>query len=166
MVLLCTALTHAPIPSTLLVSLLGISWALTQWAPLALISAEIASRQETTTSQPFYSLNDGNCSDRRLEVPTSTYNEYSSDEEKGDESREMIVMTGGLQAGAVMGVYNVAIAAPQIVAAVGSSALFWALGRWGVEEGDAVGWVIRIGGLAGVVAAWLAAGIEEGDAVG
>ena len=165
-VLLSTSMTKSPITSTLLVSLLGISWALTQWAPLALISAETAKQEVISPAplapKPFYSLNDRSCSDRRLEVPTATYNDYDSDEEKGKEEEDpVVIMSGGLHAGAVMGVYNVAIATPQIVAAVGSSVLFWLLGRWGLDEGEVVGWVISIGGLSGFVAAWLALGIDS-----
>jgi len=88
------------------------------------------------------------------------YNGYLSDEEEEDEEEKM-VMSGDLRAGSVMGVYNVAIAAPQIVAALGSSGILWVLGWWGFDDGEAVGWVIRIWGLAGLVAAWLAAGIEN-----
>ncbi len=136
-ILLSTALTRSRIPSTLLVGLLGVSWALTQWAPFALISAEIAgenSRPRITTS--------AGCDEDR------------DQEDADDESLQ-------LQAGTIMGVHNMAIATPQIVAAVGSSALFWVLGRWGVVDGEAIGWVLRVGGLASFVAAWLSVGIEE-----
>ena len=135
--LLSTALTHSRILSTVLVSLLGISWAMTQWAPYALISTEIV----RSNFRPWISTTD------------------VSGEEREPENAE-----GGslkLEADAVMGVHNISIAAPQIVAAVGSSALFWVLGRWGINGGEAIGWVLRAGGLAGFVAAWLAAGIEE-----
>jgi solute carrier family 45 protein 1/2/4 len=66
-----------------------------------------------------------------------------------------------LHAGAVMGIYNVSIATPQIIAAIGSSCLFWILGRLGIDDGEAVGWIIRLGGLSSLAAAWLALGIEE-----
>jgi solute carrier family 45 protein 1/2/4 len=58
-----------------------------------------------------------------------------------------------------MGIYNISIAAPQVVAAIGSGGLFWILGRLGVDDREAVGWVIRLGGLSSLAAAWLALGI-------
>ena len=135
--LLSTALIHSRKTSTVLVGLLGVSWALTQWAPFALISAEITKEHS------------------RLHISSSIdYDQSTEDEETGGGSLE-------LQAGTIMGVHNMAIATPQIVAAVGSSGLFWILGRWGIIDGEATGWVLRVGGLAGFVAAWLAAGIEN-----
>lgn len=135
--LLSTAFTRLRTSSTLLVGLLGMSWALTQWAPFALISAEIARER----------------SRRRV----ATYSDHGED----NEQEEVDGKNFDLQAGTIMGVHNMAIATPQIVAAIGSSALFWALGRWGVVNGEATGWVLRAGGLAGFVAAWLAAGIQD-----
>lgn len=122
--LFSTALTHARIPSTILVALLGISWALTQWAPFALISAEIAKGP--------------------LAPPPSAYPDHDYNEDADTEELARVQR----QAGTIMGLHNMAIAVPQIAAAVGSSALFWGLGRWGVQGGEAVGWVVRAGGVA------------------
>lgn len=77
--------------------------------------------------------------------------------ERGGE--EVLVVACELRAGAVMGVFNLAIAAPQIVAALGSSIIFGVLRRWEFDETEAVGFVIRIWGLASLGAAWLAARI-------
>jgi hypothetical protein len=107
------------------------------------------------TANPFYSLSNNHS------VPSPTYNDYPSDDEGEEKEEEILVGAGELRAGAVMGVYNIAIAAPQIVAALGSSGIFWVLGKWGFDDGEAAGWVIRLWGLAGFVTAWLAAGIEE-----
>ena len=136
-VLLSTALTDSRNLSVLLVGLLGISWAMTQWIPFTLISAEMAKE----ISPP--------------RIPTTC--DLDGDREQEDAQGGSF----GLRAGTIMGVHNMAIATPQIVAAVGSSALFWALGRWDVDGEEAVGWVMRLGGLAGFVAAWVAAGIED-----
>ncbi|KAF2680032.1 MFS general substrate transporter [Lentithecium fluviatile CBS 122367] len=61
---------------------------------------------------------------------------------------------GANQSGAMLGVHSTAVCAPQILAAVASSAVFWVTAWMGI--GDAVGWVLRLSGVAGVVAAWLA----------
>jgi solute carrier family 45 protein 1/2/4 len=127
------------------------------------MSASITAQQsyQTNPTPKLFSSLINNHSDQCLEAPSLANNDYLSDEEGGEEEEEKMVVTGDLGAGSVMGVYNAAIAAPQIVAALGSSGILWVLGRWGFDDGEAVGWVIRIWGLAGLVAAWLAAGIEK-----
>ncbi|PQE10818.1 sucrose transporter protein [Rutstroemia sp. NJR-2017a BBW] len=118
----CTLLSKSFLPTSILVSLLGISWAVTQWIPLALINLEIANSQSATSSKSRQ---------RTRNAPD------------GEE----------LQAGTILGLYNISIATPQIVAAVQGSAVFWMLGRVGVMGGEAMGWVIRLGSLAALVAA-------------
>ncbi|KAF2404541.1 MFS general substrate transporter [Trichodelitschia bisporula] len=63
------------------------------------------------------------------------------------------------QAGAIMGLHNCAISAPQILAALVSGAIFWAAPK--VGSADGIGWVLRGAGGAGLVAAWLAWGMDE-----
>jgi solute carrier family 45 protein 1/2/4 len=118
----CTLLSTSFLPTSILVSLLGISWAVTQWIPLALINLEIANSHSSSSSKSRQ---------RTRKTP------------EGEE----------LQAGTILGLYNISIATPQIVAAVQGSAVFWMLGRVGVTGGEAMGWVIRLGSLAGLVAA-------------
>jgi solute carrier family 45 protein 1/2/4 len=65
------------------------------------------------------------------------------------------------QAGAIMGVHNMAIASPQIVAALVCSVLFRLLEVSGVD--DSLGWALRVAGLAALVAAWLSSGIDVHD---
>lgn len=74
------------------------------------------------------------------------------EEAKESESNSEEMM---LPVGTILGIHNVAIASPQIAAAVLCSSLFWIFGRFGLHGGDAIGWVIRIGGLAGLGAAWV-----------
>lgn len=70
------------------------------------------------------------------------------------------VMEGDLQptqqdqAGAIMGLHNCAISAPQIVAALACSLVFWMTRTLGVEDG--IGWVLRFGACGSLVAGWLA----------
>lgn len=128
------------------VSLLGISWAMSQWAPLALISTEISLHK---SSVPYNQLQD--VTDKMDSSPCSSmergFSETSADVDSASE---------GLPAGIVMSIYNISIAAPQILAAILSSCMFWVLGRMGVDSSSAVGWVIGLGGLANLVAAWVA----------
>jgi solute carrier family 45 protein 1/2/4 len=54
------------------------------------------------------------------------------------------------QAGAIMGLHNSAISAPQILAALASGIIFWLVPR------DGLGWVMRFGGCSTLLAAWFA----------
>lgn len=98
---------------------MGISWAMTQWVPLAIISADL-SRREATNRELGYRGSEGS-------------------------------------AGAVMGIYNAAISAPQVVGALGSGAIFWILNAIGAT--DQMRWVLGFAGLPAFVAAWLASAL-------
>lgn len=52
------------------------------------------------------------------------------------------------QAGAIMGLHNSAISAPQIIAALASGIIFWLVPK------DGLGWVMRFGGCSTLAAAW------------
>ncbi|KAL8805476.1 MAG: hypothetical protein Q9182_001931 [Xanthomendoza sp. 2 TL-2023] len=132
---LCMSLTFfitTPFAATILAGVVGVSWALSLWAPFALISAEISKRDALARK------------------------------------------TGGVnddQAGVVLGLHNVAISAPQILATLVSSAIFRIAQKGRGEPGDeSVGWVMRFGGLAALVAAYMTTRLREegvgGDAEG
>ena len=110
---------------TIIIGIVGISWAVTIWAPFALISEEVAARQLHRRHQAI-----------------SGATEASTD-----------------QAGAIMGLHNVSIAAPQIVAALICSLLFRFLQAVGVE--DTIGWAFRLGGISALIAARLASRIGD-----
>ncbi|KAA8651033.1 uncharacterized protein ATNIH1004_003726 [Aspergillus tanneri] len=57
------------------------------------------------------------------------------------------------QAGTIMSIHNVAISAPQIIAAAISSGVFWLCYLLGVE--DSTVWVLRLGGCAALGAAFM-----------
>lgn len=136
-----TFLVHTTTGATLLVALIGIPWATTNWAPFALIAAEISKRNAI----------------RRGKQPPSAADEdadaLDDDMEEGEESN---------QAGMVLGIHNVAIAAPQILATLVSSAIFRALQKPRGSVGDeSVAWVLRFGGLAALAAAWFCRKVER-----
>ncbi|TVY27464.1 General alpha-glucoside permease [Lachnellula hyalina] len=112
------------------ISLLGISWTLTQWAPFALISAEIAS-----SSDPIL----------------SDIEECPSDQSGASKTVDLRP-----RAGVTMAIHNVAIATPQMLSAVVTALIFWICGQFGVGETDAMRWVLRVGILAACCAAWTA----------
>lgn len=102
---------------TLLVSSLGFCWAMTQWAPYALISREMSRLENNDTEHA--TENDG------------------------------VRNTGGV--GAILGLHNVAIAGPQVIAAIECSLLFGIFETLGLK--DEVGWVLRLTSLAALMAA-------------
>ena len=63
------------------------------------------------------------------------------------------------QAGAIMGLHNTSISLPQIIAALTSCIIFWITKAFGSEDG--IGWVLRTGGCAALVAAWLSSRMER-----
>ena len=120
----CTVFISSGVAGTILVALVGCSWALTIWAPYALIGGELAElglrRHQTEGTE---------C--------------------EGNED----------QNGAMLGLHNAAIAAPQVVAALGCSALLRVLKAGEVE--DSVGWLLRSAGIAALVAAFLGTRLEH-----
>jgi solute carrier family 45 protein 1/2/4 len=161
-ILLTTIFTQSSLILTAQVSLLGISWAMTQWAPLALISTQMSNYESAQNgfakhldSAPCH----GNCDYCSKNTELSIFTCYNINANKGIARTEDDPQPE-LRAGAVMGIYNVSIAAPQILAAVGSGCLLWIFGRLGIDDGEAVGWVIGLGGLSSLAAAWLTIRIE------
>jgi len=126
---------------TVLVALVGVPWALTNWAPFALISSEISKRDAI----------------RRGLLRPSTREAAlvaAGEDEAGAESAD--------QAGVVLGIHNVAIAAPQVIATLVSSVIFRALQKPRGAPGDeSVAWVLRFGGCCAVIAAWLTTRVGE-----
>ena len=123
--MLCTFFISTPTGATVLLSVIGLCFALTAWAPFALISAEI-SKNDTAA--------------RKLGAGAA----------KED------------QAGVTLGLHNVATAAPQMVATLVSSAIFKAMQKpRGSAGDDSVGWVLRFGGLAALVAAYMTSRVSE-----
>ncbi|KAI4192085.1 MAG: hypothetical protein LQ346_004494 [Caloplaca aetnensis] len=123
---LCMALTFVvttPLAATVLSGVVGIPWALTIWAPFALISAEVSKRD--VQAQKTGGTNDD-------------------------------------QAGVVLGLHNVAISAPQMLATLVSSAIFRIAQKpRGVPGDNSVGWVMRFGGVAALVAAYMTSRLRE-----
>lgn len=111
--------------ATVLAGFIGLPWALTLWAPFALISAEISKRDV----------------EARRAGPSGTNED---------------------QAGVILGLHNVFISAPQIIATLVSSAIFkLAQKPRGSPWDDSVGWVLRFGGIAALLAAYMTWRIDE-----
>ncbi|KAI9672061.1 MAG: hypothetical protein M1831_001874 [Alyxoria varia] len=126
--------------ATVLISAIGIPWALTNWAPFALISAEISKRDAIR---------------RGVRRPPPTREGQLLAEGGADEVG---------QAGVVLGIHNMAVSAPQVIATVVSSVIFKFLQKPRGTPGDnSVAWVLRFGGLCTLMAAWCTSLILEND---
>lgn len=124
-----TMMVTSQVAATFLVASVGLSWALTHWAPFAIIGSELAARQSFNTRT----------------------NGFPDD--------EMSTMGVEVQAGAIMGLHNVAISAPQIIAALACSAIFGLAKSLGSQDGT--GWVLRAGGCAALCAAYLTSSFDD-----
>lgn len=137
--------------ATVVLAVVGVSWAVTLWAPFALISAEVAqsaaARQLSRTQHQHYNLHEeGEEEEEDIEsAPPKASPEKPTDE-----------------AGIVLGLHNVAICLPQFFSTLVSSLIFKAFQKpRGEPWDDSVGWVMRFGGVAALVAAYLTKTLEE-----
>jgi solute carrier family 45, member 1/2/4 len=127
--------------ATALIGLVGIPWAVTMWAPFALISAEISKRDAIR---------------RGLLRPA----------QPDDDDDAQLLAAGeddaADQAGVVLGIHNVSISAPQVVSTLAGSLLFSAIQKPRGAPGDeSVVWFFRLSGLVALAAAWLTRRVEE-----
>ena len=119
---------------------------MTCWAPFALIAGEISRRHDDLRGE-------------RSELRS---------ERAYDETVHGGHAHACPEAGVILGIHNVAIAAPQVLATVFSWAIFRQMERPRGSVGDeSVAWVLRFGGVSAVVAACLTRGVgEEGGRSG
>ncbi|KAG7290679.1 hypothetical protein NEMBOFW57_000682 [Staphylotrichum longicolle] len=148
--MLCTVFVRTVTARTVLIGLVGITWALTLWAPWAIISAEISRRDEARRAQ--YAQRNLSPSGRGL----SSLDGYSSDENRGqDGSNSGGDDADGDQAGVILGIHNMAIAAPQIIATVASSIIFRFFQKpRGVPGDHSIAIVLALGGITVLISAF------------
>lgn len=139
----CTVLVRSVEAATALIGLAGITWAMTLWAPWAIISAEISRRDALLRERKLRAArvaNTGAVSDG-ARVGSSPANTLPAPEDAAEEEETD-------QAGVVLGIHNMAIAAPQIMANVGSSIIFkiWQKPR-GTPGDHSFAIVLALGGI-------------------
>ncbi|KAK6542538.1 hypothetical protein TWF694_006488 [Orbilia ellipsospora] len=124
--------------ATALIAACGVPWAITLWAPFALISSDISKRD--AIKRGFL----------RSATPSIRSGADLENEDYVD------------QAGIILGLHNFAIAAPQVIATIMSSIIFRMLQKPRGETGDtSMGWVMRFGGMAAVLAALMTLRLDE-----
>jgi solute carrier family 45, member 1/2/4 len=134
-----TLIVRSVAAATALIGIVGISWALTLWAPFAIISAEVSKRDAL----------------RRARQSQSRVQNRTDDPESSLDVKED-------QAGVILGIHNMAIAAPQILATIGSSIIFKFLQKPRGTPGDrSIAVVLAAGGISTLVAAWLTSRIKD-----
>jgi solute carrier family 45 protein 1/2/4 len=143
------------------VGLIGIPWAVSLWAPFALIAAEIAridpSRRHGHVDRAF---DEPSTSDDTMHHQYRAPEVHDEEEENGGDDIEpghsKHYADSTAQAGIVLGLHNMAVSLPQILSSLVCSAIFKAAQKpRGEPWDDSVGWVLRFGGCAALVAAWL-----------
>ncbi|KAJ5518863.1 Major facilitator superfamily domain general substrate transporter [Penicillium expansum] len=147
------------------VGFVGVSWAVALWAPFALIAAEVARIDPSRHSHRRTAHSDYN--EHEGEAQDGGPGEYNSvgggDVEHGHPKHHN---DGGdvAQAGIILGLHNMAISLPQILSSLVCSAIFKASQKQrGEPWDDSVGWVLRFGGCAALVAAWLTRRVSDGS---
>ena len=142
--MLCTLIVRSIVVATMLIGVIGITWAMTMWAPWAIISAEISRRDALMRAG------------RRVRTNRRSSLSSSSDGPRLASSEEVD------QAGVILGIHNMSIAAPQIIATVGSSIIFkfWQKPR-GTPGDHSIAIVFALGGLCVLIGASYALRIED-----
>lgn len=120
--------------ATALIGLVGITWALTLWAPWAIISAEISRRDALLRAKH----NSQQARARQVENAGDVM----------DQERRLHDNEDVDKAGVILGIHNMAIASPQIIATVGSSIIFRIFQKPRGTPGDhSIGIVFALGGV-------------------
>lgn len=150
----CTVFVRTVAAATALIGLVGITWALTLWAPWAIISAEISRREEARRAQ-----RQRNLSPDRAHI--ASLDGYSSDENR-DQDLNSDDEDDADQAGVILGIHNMAIAAPQIIATVVSSIIFRFFQKPRGTPGDhSIAVVLALGGISVLISAFFIHRIKD-----
>lgn len=150
----CTVVVRTVEAATALIGLVGITWAMTLWAPWAIISAEISRRDVMIRAAKQRQLSPSrpgnhNSSSIDARIDAGHHPGHNEDEDVD-------------QAGVILGIHNMAIAAPQIIATVGSSVIFriWQKPR-GTPGDHSIAIVLALGGIAVLISSFFVARIHE-----
>ncbi|KAG5925579.1 hypothetical protein E4U42_004158 [Claviceps africana] len=151
----CTVLIRSVSAATFLIGTAGITWAMTLWAPWSIISAEISRRDVVARARklrnmappPSQALNH----DAHASSPSSSFSSSSSSSRARRQERDLEGSRDEEpqdQAGVILGIHNMAIAVPQMVATLGSSLVFKLIQKPRGTPGDhSFAVVMALGGI-------------------
>ncbi|KAL7943572.1 major facilitator superfamily domain-containing protein [Trichoderma barbatum] len=150
-VMVCTLFVRSVNAATALIGVAGITWAITLWAPFAIISAEISRRDALARAKRPRRHN------RDAHPPLPPATGHTSPMELTEAPKEEVD-----QAGVIMGIHNMSVSAPQIIANVGSSLIFrvWQKPR-GTPGDHSIAIVLALGGLFALVSAYFVLRIKD-----
>ena len=147
----CAAIVTSVAAAQAIVCIVGITWALALWAPFAIISGEISRKDTLTRARK-------QAGTRLQRIPSASAippPACSDDDDDDDDDHEDNAAARPEeeekvdQAGVILGIHNMACAAPQIISTFGSSLLFKIFQKPRGEAGDhSIGIVLALGGLA------------------
>lgn len=139
--------------ATVLIALVGVSWAMTLWAPFAIISAEVSKRDAVRRARQ-----------------QSIVGEDDLDEDQAGKLfcrchsvyvliyRKLLITFLGI----ILGIHNMSVAAPQILATLGSSVIFKFMQKPRGTPGDrSFAVVMAAGGISTLFAAYLTSRIKD-----
>ena len=153
----CTVSIRSVKAATALIGLVGVTWAMTLWAPYAIISAEISRRHAIARVRKLRNLqvDPAVTRDEANGSPSSDGLRGANVEEEDDE-----------QAGVILGIHNMAIAAPQMIATLGSSIVFriWQKPR-GTPGDHSMSIVFALGGFFVLLSAFFLIGMKDGGSL-
>ena len=189
-----------------MVSVVGISWALTLWAPFALIAQCVSHIQDVSRRESIASsrastpdlrpadhstygsvgqsgISVSNPEERAPSISTPSLKPQAAGDARRHSLQSAPLESPGViekkdqvtSAGAIMGLHNVFISAPQFISTLLASAIFHFLGAGGRENNinpqmgpfaktqatRSIAWVLSVGGVGGVIAAYLAWVLDE-----
>ncbi|KAG6250078.1 hypothetical protein E4U23_001690 [Claviceps purpurea] len=178
----CTVLVRSVSAATVLIALAGITWAMTLWAPWAIISAEISRRDVVARAGRLKSmaprqilLHDADASSPSPSPsPSSSSSSHHGLQEQQQEQQQQQqqeepdlernpAQEPHDQAGVILGIHNMAIAVPQMIATLGSSLVFKLIQKPRGTPGDhSFATVMALGGISVLVACVFALKIDDG----
>lgn len=154
----CTPLVRSVEAATALIGVAGVTWAMTLWAPWAIISAEISRRDALHRARKLQDMSPRGNAETEATSPVGDSPDHDAGLRYNGEGDEEEVD----QAGVILGIHNMAIAVPQMIATVGSSIIFkiWQKPR-GTPGDHSIAIVMALGGAFVLVAAFIAARIRD-----
>lgn len=151
---------HSVVGATLLLGLVGISWATTNWIPFALIGEYLVIEQHK--SQPLLQSFYGTMDETSSSSPSSP-----SCTQVEEETGQLLIAQDTMDAGMVLGVHNMYVVLPQFAVAIIAALIFLVAkaiqqdhqeqDNWGVS------WVLRFGGMMAIVAIMLSRRVVDVD---
>ncbi|KAF2648521.1 MFS general substrate transporter [Lophiostoma macrostomum CBS 122681] len=148
----CTFLLHSWRLAVPVYFYIGLSFGATQFAPFALIGLDCARTASSSASVISPTATDVDSQGGEDEDEDEDEDEEVEGEDEGEEKEKAFKTRRQVDAGAIMGLHNIAISAPQLVAA-GMCAIVLALCKaLGSETG--IVWCLRLSVVPAVAAAW------------